>query len=291
MNRRPRRVKRWELPSLNTKRDLRSAIQIPKDARSAKRFHDCQAIIEIKDGSMDAGTHPKDENGTAEQHSARLEDTTPLSAIEARILACLIEKELTTPDTYPLTLNTLVNACNQKSNRNPVLSLTDLDVERTLEGLRRKNLAVLFSGAHSHVPKFKHSFDQVYPVGTAERVILCGLMLRGPQTPGELRTRCGRMHPFENTSAVMGVLQDLMDHPGQPLVTRLERLPGQKEARYAETLSARPVPAAVPAATSEPMKVEFDLPPEVEERLHRLEETCAALQSKVSELKDLILNL
>lgn len=268
-----------------------SAIQILKDARSAKRFHDCQLIGEIKDRSMNAGTHSNDENGDAETHSTPQRGTNPLSAVEARILACLVEKELTTPDTYPLTLNTLVNACNQKSNRNPVLFLTDHDVERTLEGLRRKNLAVLFSGAHSHVPKFKHSFDQVYPVGTTERVILCELMLRGPQTPGELRTRCGRMHPFEDTSVVTTVLQDLMDHPGQPLVTQLERQPGQKEARYAETLSARPEPTADPTSTSEPMKVEFDLPPEVEERIRRLEETCAALRSEVAELKELILDL
>lgn len=215
-------------------------------------------------------------------------DTNPLSIIEARILACLIEKELTTPEHYPLTLNSLVNACNQKSNRNPVMSLTDHDVERTLEGLRRKHLAVLFSGAHSHVPKFKHSFDLVHPLGTAERVILCELMLRGPQTPGELRTRCGRMHPFADTAAVTTVLQNLIEHPGQPLVTRLERLPGQKEARFGETLSVRPEPATRPVAETEPMKVAFDLPPEVEERLHRLEETCAALQSEIAELKELI---
>jgi uncharacterized protein YceH (UPF0502 family) len=240
---------------------------------------------------MDTGLHSKDENGGAEMSSPHKRDPDALSFVEARILACLIEKELTTPEYYPLTLNALVNACNQKSNRNPVLSLTDRDVERTLEGLRRKNLAVLFSGAHSHVPKFKHSLDLVYPVDTAERVVLCELMLRGPQTPGELRTRCGRMHPFADTAAVTNVLQNLMDHPGQPLVNRLERMPGQKEARYGETLSAQIEPAAHPAAETGPMKVAFDLPPEVEERLRRLEETCATLQSKVAELKDLILNL
>ena len=122
-------------------------------------------------------------------------------------------------------------------------------------------------------------------------MVLCELMLRGPQTPGELRTRCGRMHPFEDTAAVTTVLQNLMDHPGEPLVNRLERLPGQKEARYGETLSVQIEPAAHPAAETGPMKVAFDLPPEVEERLHRLEETCAALQSEVAELKELILNL
>lgn len=240
---------------------------------------------------MDADTHSKDEKGGAEMSSPHQRDPNPLSVIEARILACLMEKELTTPEYYPLTLNALVNACNQKSNRNPVLSLTDHDVERTLEGLRRKNLAVLFSGAHSHVPKFKHSFDLVYPVGTAERVVLCELLLRGPQTPGELRTRCGRMHPFADTAAVMNVLQNLMDHPGEPLVNRLERQPGQKEARYGETLSVQIEPAAAPAAETGPIKVAFDLPPEVEERLRHLEETCAELQSEVKELKELILNL
>jgi len=215
----------------------------------------------------------------------------PLSVIEARILACLIEKELTTPEYYPLTLKALVNACNQRSNRNPVLSLSDQEVERTLEGLRRKHLVVVFSGAQSHVPKFKHSFDRVYPVGTAERVVLCELLLRGPQTPRELRTRCGRLHPFADTAAVMTVLENLIARPGQPLITRLKRTTGQKEARYGETLSDRPAPATSPGTETGPIKVSFDLPPEVEERLQHLEKACAAFQAEIKELKTLILDL
>jgi uncharacterized protein YceH (UPF0502 family) len=215
-------------------------------------------------------------------------DTLSLSLVEARILACLIEKELTTPEDYPLTLNSLVNACNQKSNRNPVLSLTDHDVERTLEGLRRKNLVIFFSGAQSHVLKFKHSFEQVYPVDISARVILCELMLRGAQTLGELRTRCSRMQHFADTATVLAVLQDLIDRPGPSVITQLERLPGQKEARYGETVSTWSELPSHPITDSEPVKVRFDLPPDVEGRLHRLEETCAALRSQVSELKEFI---
>jgi len=218
--------------------------------------------------------------------------TSPLlSLVEARVLASLMEKERTTPDHYPLTLNATVNACNQKSNRFPVMALTDGDVEQTLETLRRKRLVVLFSGAVSRVPKFKHSFEEVYPIGLPEQVVLCELLLRGPQTPGELRGHCERMHPFSDTAAVATVLEDLMDGPGAPLVIRLDRQPGQKEVRFRQTLSEQIEDTPNTRVEAEPLKVAMALPPEVEERLAKMEQECAVLRAEVAELKELILNL
>ncbi|MDI1249340.1 MAG: DUF480 domain-containing protein, partial [Lacunisphaera sp.] len=125
-----------------------------------------------------------------------LSEPTPtiLSALEARVLGCLIEKELTTPDVYPLTLNALVNACNQKSNRDPVMEVTAREVEAALEELRLKHLAILFSGADARVPKFKQKLDAVYPMATAARALLAELLLRGPQTLAGLRANSERMH-------------------------------------------------------------------------------------------------
>ncbi len=218
--------------------------------------------------------------------------TSPLlSPVEARVLASLMEKERTTPDHYPLTLNATVNACNQKSNRHPVMALTDGDVEQTLETLRRKRLVVLFSGAVSRVPKFKHSFGEVYPIGLSEQVVLCELLLRGPQTPGELRGHCERMHPFSDTAAVATVLEDLMDGPGAPLVIRLDRQPGQKEVRFRQTISEQIEGTPNARVEAEPLKVAMALAPEVEERLAKMERECAALRAEVAELKELILNL
>lgn len=214
-----------------------------------------------------------------------------LSPVEARVLASLMEKERTTPDHYPLTLNATVNACNQKSNRHPVMGLTDHDVEQTLESLRRKGLVILFSGADSRVPKFKHSFDTVYPVARPEQAILCELLLRGPQTPGELRGHCERMHSFEDTEAISTVLQNLLEGPGKPLVVRLERQPGQKEARYRQQISEPIEAPVVDTPSTQPLKVAMSLPPEVEERLQGLEKTCTDLRAEVAELKELILGL
>lgn len=219
------------------------------------------------------------------------QETPLLSPIEARVLASLMEKERTTPDHYPLTLNATVNACNQKSNRQPVMGLTDHDVEQTLDSLRRKKLVVLFSGADARVPKFKHSFDTVYPVARPEQAILCELLLRGPQTPGELRGHCERLHPFGDTERVTAVLHDLMEGPGKPLVARLERQPGQKEARYQQQISEPVETAATEVTSPQPLKVALSLPPEVEERLAKMEQECAVLRAEVAELKDLILNL
>lgn len=214
-----------------------------------------------------------------------------LSVVEARVLAVLIEKERTTPDNYPLSLNATVNACNQKSNRDPVMALNELEVEHALDSLRRRKLAVIFSGAESRVPKYKHSFDQIFPVGLPERVVLCELILRGPQTPGELRGHCERMHAFADTATVAAILTQLMEGPGDPLVARLERQPGQKEQRYLQLICETAEGLTDHAPVAQPLTVTLTLPPEVEERLRSLEATCAELRAEVAELKKLILDL
>ncbi len=205
----------------------------------------------------------------------------PLSPVEARVLGSLIEKELATPEYYPLSLNALVNACNQKSNRHPVLALGAHEVELALDALRRRRLAGLFAGADARVPKFKHTIDLVHPMETAERVVLCELLLRGPQTPGELRNRCERLHPIADPSEAEAILQRLAERPAGPLVTRLERQPGQKEARFAHLLSGPPAPGAPAhdhADASEP-------PTGAEARLAALEREIAELRARLDDLR------
>ncbi len=159
-----------------------------------------------------------------------------LSEIEARITGALIEKQLTTPEYYPLTLNALVAACNQKTNREPVVAYAEAMVQKSLDDLRERNLAYVFYGSTSRVPKYKHILDKVYELEAAEVAVLCVLMLRGAQTLGELRERTGRLYEFSGLGEVNETLDKLMRRD-EPLVTRLERQPGQKEVRYAHLLS------------------------------------------------------
>jgi hypothetical protein len=206
------------------------------------------------------------------------------------VLGCLIEKELATPEYYPLTLNALVNACNQKNNRDPVLAMTARDTEIALDGLRRRRLAGLFAGADARVPKFKQTLDLVYPMEAADRVVLCELLLRGPQTGGELRGRCERMFVFSEVSAVEDALARLAARPAGPLVVKLARQPGQKEARWTQLLTGEP-PAGAAAPTGgeraahEPLRVEVALPPEAEARFAALEAEVARLREEVATLR------
>src|SRR5215203_2670943 len=158
-----------------------------------------------------------------------------LTETEVRILGSLIEKQLTTPEYYPLTLNALVAACNQKTNREPVTAYGEQTVSSTLEDLRDKNLAYVFYGSTSRVPKYKHMLPQVYELEPSETAVLCVLMLRGPQTIAEIRERTGRLYDFRDLNDVNETLEGLMKRE-EPLITRLERAPGQKEARYAQLL-------------------------------------------------------
>ncbi len=158
-----------------------------------------------------------------------------LHPIEVRVLGALLEKEITTPEYYPLSLNALVNACNQKSNRDPVVQFDETTVEQALHTLRDKGLLLSVTGVGSRVPKYGHRISEKLNLGRRELAILCELMLRGPQTLGELKNRAERMHRFDDLAEVEGVIER---HP--ELIARLERRPGEKEARYAHLLSGPP---------------------------------------------------
>jgi uncharacterized protein YceH (UPF0502 family) len=160
-----------------------------------------------------------------------------LSEIEARVLGSLIEKQVTTPEYYPLTINSLMLACNQKNNRNPVTSYSENQVADALESLREKNLAYVFYGSTSRVPKYKHVMPEVMHLSHPEVALMCVLMLRGAQTLGELRGNGGRLHEFTSLEEVEETLNKLITRDPDPLVARVPRQPGQKEGRFAHLLS------------------------------------------------------
>jgi uncharacterized protein len=161
-----------------------------------------------------------------------------LSDVEARVLGCLVEKEITTPEYYPLSLNALIHACNQKSNRDPLMNLEEDAVRGALRALGEQTLARSASG-DSRVAKYEHRLADTFNFTRPETAIVCELLLRGPQTPGELRSRAERMHPFEDLSVVQSTLKHLMERE-PPLVKLLPRQTGNKEARYAHLRSAAP---------------------------------------------------
>jgi uncharacterized protein YceH (UPF0502 family) len=169
-----------------------------------------------------------------------------LTANEARVIGCLIEKQIATPDQYPLSLNALTNACNQKSNRHPVLTLEERDVQAVVDALMRRQLVLEKSGFGSRVPKYQHLFCNTQfgslkfsPQGTA---IICELLLRGPQTPGELRTHAARLAPLHDVSEVESELEELATRPDGPFVARLTREPGRRESRYMHLFSGEAPP-------------------------------------------------
>jgi uncharacterized protein YceH (UPF0502 family) len=159
-----------------------------------------------------------------------------LHPVEVRVLGALLEKEITTPEYYPLSLNALVNACNQKSNRDPAVNFDEATVEQALHSLRDKGLLLSITGAGSRVQKYAHRISEKLNLGRPELAILCELMVRGPQTLGELRNRAVRMHPFEDLEQVQSVIDRLPE-----LIVKLERRPGEKESRFAHLLSGTPV--------------------------------------------------
>ncbi len=209
-----------------------------------------------------------------------------LSALEARVLGCLIEKEFATPDLYPLTLNALVNACNQRSNRDPLMEVAAREVEAALESLRVKHLSSLFAGADARVPKFKQKLDAVYPMSPAARALLGELLLRGPQTLAGLRANSERLQPMPTGDEFTGLLAELTERPAGALVRQLPRQPGQKEVRWAQLLTGEPVVGATPAGpAAEPLKVTLALPPEVEQRLIALEREVVHLRAELVRLR------
>jgi uncharacterized protein len=202
-----------------------------------------------------------------------------LNAAEARVLGSLVEKDITTPDYYPLSLNALINACNQKNNREPVTNFDEETVRLALRNLSDKRLAGTAAGADSRVTKYEHRLQEIYNFTRPETAILCVLLLRGPQTPGELRGRTERMHRFEHLDEVLSGLQQLMRRE-PPLVKALGRRPGTKEIRYAHLLSGDVEAWEPPAASASAAPVSADA-----ERLHQLEEHVAALTREVADLK------
>jgi uncharacterized protein YceH (UPF0502 family) len=214
-----------------------------------------------------------------------------LSAAEARVLGALIEKEVTTPDYYPLSLNALINACNQRSNREPVMDLDEEAVRQALHRLEDLRLAGRARSADGRVTKYEHWLGEFFNFSRAETALICVLLLRGPQTPGELRGRTERMHRFDEIGEVQAALQKLMERE-PPLAAVLPRQPGTKESRYAHLLSG-PVESVVFAAEPASVRREPGLvaAPDAglvaghEERIAQLEATVAELRSEMDALR------
>ena len=214
-----------------------------------------------------------------------------LTPVEARVLGALIEKEITTPEYYPLSLNALVNACNQKNNREPVMALDEVEVRQALHGLEDEHLAAPVRG-DGRVAKYEHHLQEVFNFTRAETAVICVLLLRGPQTPGELRGRTERMYKFDELSDVQTALQRLISRDPS-LVKILPRQPGTKEARYAHLLSGDVESFESPAATTayasatsyahSSSHAEED--PELKERMAQLEAEVVILTRELGELR------
>jgi len=205
-----------------------------------------------------------------------------LTDVEARVLGALVEKDITTPDYYPLSLNALLNACNQKNNRDPVMNLDENQVREALSGLEAMGLTGPASSADSRVTKYEHHLQDVFNFSRGETAVICVLLLRGPQTLGELRGRTERLHRFEDLEAVQAALQHLMRRE-PPLAVMLPRQPGTKESRYAHLLSGE-IPVAAPAFRGVAAPVDHGQ----QDRVSRLEEQVATLEREVSDLKQTV---
>jgi len=213
-----------------------------------------------------------------------------LTAAEARVLGALVEKEVTTPEYYPLTLNALINACNQRSNREPVMDLDEETVRQALHGLEDDGLAGRARAADGRVTKYEHWLGEAFNFSRAETALVCVLLLRGPQTPGELRGRTERLHKFEEIGDVLAGLQKLMERE-PPLAAVLPRQPGTKEARYAHLLSGEVESAAWVVAESRIARREVGEDAGNDERIAQLEAMVAELRREVGDLRKKIEDL
>lgn len=212
-----------------------------------------------------------------------------LTPLEARVIGCLIEKAITTPDQYPLSLNALTNACNQKSNRDPVMELDERTVQETIDGLAKKHLVIERSGFGSRVPKYQHRFCntgfgtlEFTPVETA---IVCELLVRGPQTPGELRSRTPRMAETNDVSEIETALENLAARPDGPFVVRLPREAGRRDSRYAHWFSGDIDVEALAAAAPAAVTTSESRSPTSAERIERLELVVEELRRELEALK------
>ena len=215
---------------------------------------------------------------------------TILSDIEVRVLGALLEKQITTPEYYPLTLNSLTLACNQKNNRNPVTAYDENTVAHALETLREKNLTYVFHGSTSRVPKYKHVMPEVMHLSPPELAIMGALMLRGPQTLGELRGNGSRFHEFSGLEEVETTINELISKEPDPMVVRLPRQPGQKDARFVHLLSGPPSPESLKeieahSKTSSARQSESDKDERLEKEIEGFMEGCRVLQEQFEEFK------
>lgn len=204
-----------------------------------------------------------------------------LSLLETRVLGVLAEKQRTVPDTYPLTLNALVSGCNQKTSRNPVLELTEAQVQAALDSLRGYSLVSESSGGRSF--RYAHNIDGVLRLPSQSVILLTVLMLRGPQTAGELRIACDRMHNFADISSVEGFLDEMAERPAGALVLKLPRLPGARESRWAHLLSGAPAEAAAGPAAFDPVATDASLG-----EVAALKANVARLEAELAELRSLV---
>lgn len=211
-----------------------------------------------------------------------------LNEREARVIGCMLEKEVTTPDQYPLSLNALTLACNQKTSREPVMSLSEGEVQETLDALQKKHLVRPSSGTGSRVAKYVHRFCNTefgdLKLTSAELAVVCLLLLRGPQTPGELRTRSNRLFEFNDMDEVEKTLEGLIEREDGPFVVRLAREPGKRELRYAHLFSGEVEAVRVTDVASSYSEDSISL----SERVEALEEEVAQLRQLVNELKSTI---
>jgi uncharacterized protein YceH (UPF0502 family) len=207
-----------------------------------------------------------------------------LSLLETRVLGTLVEKQHTVPDAYPLTLNALVSGCNQKTSRSPVMETTETEVQGALDSLKSANFVMETSGGR--VSRYSHNLERVLQVPAQSGAILTSLMLRGPQTAGELRISCERLHSFSDISAVDGFLQELAARPAGPLVVQLARLPGARENRWAHLLSGRP--AIEPGANSRKMEAQTlggDEVAALKANIARIEAEMAAMRALLERIR------
>jgi uncharacterized protein YceH (UPF0502 family) len=206
-----------------------------------------------------------------------------LDAVEARILGVLLEKEKATPEYYPMTVNSIMNGCNQKSSRNPVVQYDELTVQTGIDGLKKAGLCNTVTGGGSRVLKYKHNASIAFQLDEREEATLCLLLLRGPLTPGEIKSASGRLYEFENLESVHRSLEKLMQMES-PLVVQLQRRPGQKEARYMHLLCG-PVDETQWEETTTPVMVSGS---KLEERVTQLEQEVAELKAKLHDLMKLL---
>jgi uncharacterized protein YceH (UPF0502 family) len=220
-----------------------------------------------------------------------------LTPIQARLIGVLLEKEVTTPDQYPLSLNGLTLACNQKSNREPVMNLSESEVQNVLDELKHKKLLLEHTGSGSRVVKYKHRFCNTefsdLKFSRQQLAIVCVMLLRGPQTPGELRTRTNRLADFDNVDEVEATLNKLHDLNNQQLVVKLDREPGKRDSRYAHLFSGDAglqIASQAPANTGTTIEyqVSTSTTPQALERITQLEQQMAELTCQLAELKELV---